>query len=112
MKVKDEIINLCSHEISIEDASGKIVKIMPSAPECRVKLLPKDIHYHANVRVYRDVYDDVKNLPPPKKGVLYVVSAKVTNALNGARADVVSPGRQSRDKGGNVLYSIGLRRKY
>ena len=108
-----KIVNLCAHDLTIKDAAGHIRVICPSGKECRVDVLLKDVEYHDGIEVHTDVYDAVHDLPEERKGVLYVVSAKVTNALNGSRNDVVSPGRQIKDKTtGKVLFSIGLRRKF
>lgn len=112
MSTKERIINLCSHDITIKDAQGNNIVFEPSGKECRVEVLPKDVHYHAGIALYNDVYGDVENLPGAKEGVIYIVSARVVNALNGSRGDVFAPGRQVPGKSGKVNYSIGLRRKF
>ena len=111
-KENEIIINLCSHDIAIEDIFGEVHKIAPGGPECRVGVLPKDIMYHGKFAVHGDVYGDIVNLPEEKEGVLYVVSARVTNTLNGIRPDIVSPGRQIKNTNGGVRYSKGLRKKF
>lgn len=109
---KDKIINLCSHDISLKDSCGKTRVYAPGGPECRVKIHPKDIEYHDGVAIHTEVYADVENLPDEKDGVIYIVSARVTNALNGTRKDIVSPGRQHKNTIGKVMFSMGLRRKF
>ena len=107
-----KIINLCSHDISIKDIHGKIRIFKPSGTECRVNPHPKDVEYHDGIAMYTEVYGDIENLPEIKDGVIYIVSARVTNALNGARPDILSPGRQEKSKIGKVMFSMGLRRKF
>ncbi len=113
MNTADSFNNLCSHDIVVTNINGKKITLHPSGEVCRVKVLPKDVHYHHDIAISRDVYGDVENLPAPKKGIIYIVSAKVLNALNGSRIDVVSPGRQIKDDNtGRTGFSVGLRRKF
>lgn len=113
MSKKDRFVNLCSHSIEVKDMYGKVRTFDPSGDECRVGTHPKDVTYHDGVEIFTEVYGDVENLPAAKEGVMYIVSAKVTNALNGSRKDVVSPGRQVNFTGSKkVKYSLGLRRKF
>ena len=113
MGKENKFINLCSHEVTIKDSCNVSRTILPSGEECRVEVLPKDVFYHDGVAISTDVYGDVENLPGAREGVMYIVSSRVINALNGSRKDVVTLGRQVKDRfTRKVNHSIGLRRKF
>ncbi len=103
----EEFENLCAHEVSLQSQQG-VITIEPSGIECRVKRELADTGEYGGVKVYRKIYGDVINLPPKKKGVMYIVSSLVLDSLNGSRNDVVAPTRM-KEKSGRK-YSIGLKK--
>jgi len=104
-----EIINLTPHDINVVDDNGNVHTFPRSGTIARV-----DTHteYHRGWEVYEgeDVWiplaherdGEVIDLPEPKDGVDYIVSARVRNAVP-HRKDVFSPGGLVRDDDGKVV---------
>ena len=61
-----------------------------------------------DVPIYRTEYGAVSGLPEPKKGVGYIVSLLVAQALP-ERSDLFSPGELVRDDQGRPIACRGLR---
>lgn len=57
--------------------------------------------------VTRAKYGQVENLPLPKKGTIFIVSALVLQAVPG-RLDVFAPGPALRDEAGKIIGADGL----
>ena len=105
MKVK--VVNLTPHDIVINDGTV----FPPSGIVARVdttQVLDGDVN---GIPVMKVSYDDIVDLPAPKQGVVYIVSALVLSASKAAgRTDCVSPNTSSKyvirnDKGQIVSVS-------
>lgn len=88
-------INLTPHTINVwEDigtlGGGRVVSIF-SRGVARCATVRQALPDVAGVRLVRQAFGAVENLPEPVEGVVYVVSALVLSALGGSRPDVVAP---------------------
>lgn len=92
MKVK--VINLTPHDIVINDGTV----FPPSGMVARVdttQVLDGDVN---GIPVMKVSYGDIVDLPAPKQGVVYIVSALVLSASKAAgRTDCVAPNTSSTD---------------
>ena len=93
----NKIINLTPHVINI--LSGNIV---PSGTVARVTEIATSAGQFDGIELVHKAYGDVIDLPEPKKGVLYIVSAMVRLALP-TRTDLASPGDQIRNSSGQIV---------
>lgn len=99
-----ELVNLTDHGIVLVLADGGLLTLPPSGTTMRVDFVPvarRTITYrgHAIEVVTDGVVQGIRNLPPPKEGVLYVASYAATNYCNTVlgRHDVVCPATAKKD---------------
>ena len=88
------IINLCAHDVT-EINSG--MSFPPSGIVARLERKEEFVGFIDGVPVTRACFGKVKNLPPQKDGVYYIVSKHVADALPD-RNDLLAPGPVVRDK--------------
>lgn len=105
------IINLTPHTVNIyNDANEKYARMCVPASgtvaRCAVERTP--LAPFANFPVFKSKFGEVQDLPEPRENTIYVVSALVVSALNGARPDVYCPGEAVRDESGRIIGCIGL----
>ena len=124
-----KIVNLTPHPITIcDDNCSPVLTLPPSGMVARVKQerrLAKVLQVIQRlddevtmdvvmVPVVEATYGEVEGLPGPKRGVVYVVSSVVLEALKGQRDDVVAPdtgpGSVCRDENGRIIGVRFLRR--
>ena len=104
-----QIINLTQHPIK-DLMSGKTYE--PSGTIARVHYEAKQIDDVDGAPIFEMVYGKIYNLPEPKKGVYYLVSSVVLNALaahGSDRRDCIAPYRTVRGKNGEALACRGFR---
>ena len=91
-ETKLEFVNLTHRKITLLGGAGEVLfDVMPSGNEatCTTELV--DLSHVNGVPVVTYDYLDVRGIPQPKHGVVYLVSFAVLQALNGKRSDVMSP---------------------
>jgi len=112
-----QLINLTPHDIVIYHEDGETVKLVvkPSGKVARVTVKRKKIGEINGIPVYRNEFSEVEGLPFPKRGVIYIVSILVQQALKLRgikRKDVVSPDTSPegvvRDKNGKIVGTKGF----
>ena len=101
-------VNLTPHEVVVygQDKETVLFRI-PSSGQCRVTTDEQAVGEIGGVPVVRTRYLEVKDLPDPVPGTVYIVSVIVLQALHGTRSDVVAPNTSPRgvvrDAGGQIL---------
>ncbi len=92
MKVK--VVNLTPHDIVINDGTA----FPPSGMVARVATTQVPDGDVNGIPVMKVSYGDIVDLPSPKSGVVYIVSALVLSASKAAgRTDCVAPNSSSPD---------------
>lgn len=108
-KDREMIINLTPHDITI--TNSKTVTIKPSGL-ARCEETSEEIKVVEDwIPVFKTTYGKVSGLPEPKENTIYVVSARVAQALketNPERTDVMIPAKTLRDSEGNIIGCTGL----
>jgi len=101
-----QLVNLTPHEIN--EVTTNLV--IPSSGTARVAQNTTKVNELDGIPVYRTNFDPstIEGLPAPRKGVVYIVSALVLNAI-GDRTDCVAPGNAVRDIDGKVVGCRGFR---
>ena len=103
---EQRLVNLTPHEVNIGDldfpASGTVARVVVEHLE---------IGDHAGIPLLVGSYGEVSNLPEPKEGVLYIVSAAVRTALP-QRKDLGSPAHLVRDDEGRIIGCLALEVNY
>lgn len=99
-------VNLTPHQMNIHLGHGKMLRFAPSRYPAR--RIPEIIRcgFINDVPVFRSKVKKIINLPAPREGVIYIVSARVFTATD--QNDVVCVGEVIKDKEGNVKYCQGL----
>jgi hypothetical protein len=98
----ERFVNLTPHEVNIG-----ALDVPASGTVARVLVEHREIGQHAGVLLVDGAYGKVTNLPEPKNGVLYIVSAAVRCALP-QRHDLASPAHLVRDKEGRIVGCLAL----
>lgn len=88
-------VNLTPHDVNImpRGVGGRVIRLAPGAP-ARVVTASRMVGYVGDVPVVEYDIQGIDGIPPPRDGVVYIVSAIVRDALyrlGQSRADVVSP---------------------
>lgn len=98
------IINLTPHALVIVGADGaQVRRIEPSAPAARCTEERVSAGCVDGIPLIRKRFGQVVDLPEPKDGVLYIVSALAAlGAWAQGRADVVCPGDPVRNAEGQI----------
>lgn len=98
-----QFINLTPHKVVL-DIEGAVHSFEPSGVIARVE----DNFEPAGHGLYKLSQGEVQNLPEPKSGIIYIVSAMVFNATD--RHDVVAPasGLAHRDDQGRIISVPGF----
>jgi len=105
MQEKKRFVNLTPHNVNImRGVEGNLI-IPPSGLVSRVmKNLVKD--KVNGVEVVSFNYGEIKGLPTPQAGVIYIVSDMVAQAAK--RPDVMTPWGLQKDEKGSVVSCLGL----
>lgn len=93
-----EFINLTLHAVTMKRAGGETFTVPPSGQEARRDTVRAERPALDGVPVAVVTFGDVKGLPEPREGVVYIVSGLVLAAVP-HRADVVAPGAPIREAG-------------
>jgi len=90
------------HLIGLKCGDGKILSIPYSGSSARVNFEQEEVGEIDGVKIYKNGEAEVKGLPDPQEGVVYVVSRLVAEYVR--RKDVVcpntAPGHVDRDEYG------------
>lgn len=100
-------INMCKHEIKVQQSDGTFKVIPPSGKVARCSQQSTIVSTHLGVDLIQTTFGEVEDLPEPSEGVLLIVSGMVRTALPN-RKDLVSPGDMLRDEKGNVTGCNGF----
>ena len=92
-----KLINYMAHEV---DACGN--KYPPSGMVARLATTLRKVEEVDGIPVMVGESGSVQNLPPPKEGVLCIVTQYVRQALP-ERKDLISPAKLLRDPNGRVV---------
>jgi len=106
-----KILNLTPHPITICDAAGNILKVIPPSGQI-ARLSAKTVRTGEtvdDVPLSKTVFGEPDGLPEPENGTLYIVSQLIKSALP-QRTDLVVPAEVVRDDKGNIVgcQSLGL----
>ena len=101
-----EFVNLTPHTIN-EVVTGRSFE--PSGEVARVAVAMVPAGEIDDVPAFIAEYGEVKNLPEPSEGKVYIVSGLVLAAVSG-RTDVVAPGDLVRDEAGKPVGCKGFKR--
>lgn len=111
-----KLVNLTKHPLTLHDKQGAVVEIPPDPRHIGVEALGEhhtveDSDGHAFSLNVRRV-TDVKKMPEPEDGTLYIVPPEVAMALQERRADVAFPAEEAqvRDAEGRPRRVTHLRR--
>ena len=101
-----QIINLCPHELNINDANGKLWYLPPCEEPARVQTDFRAACYLGTIGVFQEVFLENINLPPVTEGTMYIVSRQVVT-YNPARKDLLYPGATYCENG--ITFCVGLK---
>jgi len=102
------IYNLNSHPIRVERSDGTVYEYPPDGRLFRLQMMDEIVETIDDNPIIRRVYFEPEDqiIPPPEKGVWYIVPSQVTQILD--RPDFISPDTKfangaKRDPKGQVL---------
>lgn len=111
-----KLVNLTKRSLTLYDTQGELVEVPPDPRHIGVKALGEhqtieDESGHIFSLNVRRV-QEIKKMPEPEEGTLYVVPAEVAMALQAHREDVAFPAgeAQVRDGEGQLQRITHLRR--
>lgn len=93
-----EFVNLTPHAVTMKRADGETFTVPPSGQEARRDTMRAERPALDGVPVVVVTFGDVKGLPEPREGTVYIVSGLALAAVP-HRADVVAPGAPIREAG-------------
>ena len=99
-----KIINLTPHAITFvdPDTSAPILVVEPSGLVARVSTRTERVGTVAGIPLTQTVFGEVKDLPNPEEGVVYIVSSLVAQRFKD-RDDVFIPNESVRDDKGRII---------
>lgn len=100
-------INLNPHKVDIIKEDGTVLTVPPSGIVARCSQNETVLDIRDSVKITRQEFGDVVNLPESKDGVLYIVSRLVA-AARPDRKDLVCPGPLVRGDDGQPIGCKGL----
>lgn len=108
----DSFVNLTPHDVTVS-SRGKIKKYVKDGTVARVSETVTLAFTIDDCDISDVVFGDIIGLPAPVKGVYFIVSAMVKEAVKksgSGRNDCVSPGNQIRNEKGEVIGCKGFTR--
>lgn len=84
------LVNLTPHEITLADASGEIVRTIPSVGSARIATTQQVVGEVDGFPVNQTTYGAIEGLPDPAPETVYIVSLVVAQKA-ADRTDVVAP---------------------
>lgn len=97
------VINCTPHEINVLNDQGTYNSFPLSGIVARCAQTETHVGYLSDMNVTSQSFGEVENLPPKRKGNIYIVSRLVAEAMKGQRDDLYFPGPLIRDDNGNVI---------
>lgn len=106
-----KIVNMTPHQVTICDASNKVVHTYPASGET-IRLKAETItvdHLPDGTPLSRTVFGDPVGLPAESTDTIYIVSQLIKSALP-ERRDLAVPAQVVRDGNGNIIgcQSLGV----
>lgn len=102
-------VNLTPHAINIFDGDTEVLTIAPSGTVARCTQ-KDELHEEINgVKIFKQVFGEVVDLPEPQENVFFIVSRLVASAAAN-RTDLLVPGALKRNDQGQPVGCIGLAR--
>jgi len=96
-------INLTPHPIVFMDEGGNIIEeVNPFGVVARASQREEKIGEIDGLPVYKMEFGEVKNLPEPSEGTIYIVSLATAQACP-ERKDVFIPAHPVRDEQGRII---------
>jgi hypothetical protein len=108
----DKFVNLTPHDVTVV-SGGKVKKYLRDGTVARVTETTTLAFSIDEVDINDVVFGDIIGLPAPVKGVWFIVSAMVKEAVKksgSGRNDCVSPGNLIRNEKGEVIGCKGFAR--
>ena len=102
-------VNLTPHALNVFDGDVEVLTIAPSGTVARCTqkdVLDTELD---GVKIFKQEFGDVVDLPEPQNGVMFVVSRLVASAAVG-RDDLLVPGALKRNDQGQPVGCMGLAR--
>lgn len=98
------LVNLTPHALKVQKQDS-IETIPASGIIVRVSTTEQVIGEVNGTPLVRTVFGSVEGLPEPAENTLYIVSAFVSQALQGSRADIICPdtGKSCIRENGNIV---------
>ena len=111
-----KLVNLTKRPLLLYDTQGELVEIAPDARHIGVvavgehRVVEDEAGHTFSLNERR--VTEVKGMPDPEEGALYIVLAEVAMVLQGHRPDVAFPAEEAevRDAGGRLRRVTHLRR--
>ena len=102
-----QLINLTPHALNIINSSGDVIDISASGIIAHCSQESIDVDIVNGIRIARQVFGEVVDLPAEKENTMYIVSRLVASACP-ERRDLVIPGPLVKDEDGKVIGCNGL----
>ena len=98
-----KIVNLTPHEINfLNEENNPVLTVKPSGQVARCQVNRETIKEINGIPVNKTCFGKVENLPEPKKGTIYIVSALTAQAVP-EREDVFITDDAVRDEQGRII---------
>ncbi len=104
-----ELVNCTTHELVVYDEQGGevLARLAFSGTVARCDVVSRKVGQVVGVPTFDTQFGEVRGLPDPEEGKMYVVSLPVRQALP-ERHDLASPGELIRDEAGRPVGCKGL----
>lgn len=102
-----QLINLTPHTLNIINSSGDVVDISTSGIIARCSQENVDVDITNGIKITKQVFGEIVDLPAEKENTSYIVSRLVASACP-ERKDLLIPGPLVRDEDGKVIGCNGL----
>lgn len=99
--------NMCPHDLDILAEDGTVLTIKPTGVVPRCRQTEEVIGIVNGIKITRQTFGDVVDLPEPQEGVQLIVSRVVAMALP-QRTDLLMPGPIIRGADGVAIGCKGL----
>lgn len=113
---KERLVNLTPHPITFLDDNNNVIAVIePAGTQIPRLAEERQVVGHlaigtAVVPVVQKTFVPEVDLPPEQKGVFYIVSGLIAQALAGKRNDLFVPDQLVRDEKGNIVGARALAR--
>jgi len=104
-----EVVNLTPHPVVIYLPDNTQIEIKPEGLVPRVDATDVEVRRIGGVPILEKEFGEVKDLPEPCEGVIFIVSSLVAQACR-QRRDLVVPAHPVRDGEGRIIGCRGLAR--